>query len=462
MSLLLDAVTKGVPRSQPKGNASINWDHPLSKNMTFDMTASVGPVNNVTGAFATSKTGASTIPSSKGLGYGVSQSSGNCILFSTQVILNTYPFSILLIADTVAEANRKFVFQFGQDTGSSAARVWVLFNGTATGGSSSDSSGKLYLYTIDTSLNQNSPAAGGFAGGIIDGVHSYGITRDASTVSYYRDGKLLGTESPTNSNNVWTSLGITSVNGVSPNLANTRTYDKSLVLTRFWNRRLLSEQDFLSLYQNPWQIYSPRTRDKWITPTISGGATYTLTASTGTFTLTGNSTALTAQRKIVSSVGTFTLTGNATGLSAGRKLTASVGTFTLTGNSATLTYTPSGGYTYTLSAATRSFSLTGNATLFKVSRKLPLSVGTFTLSGISTGLTAGRKITASVGSFTLTGISNALKAQRVIGMDTGSFVLTGRNISFLYTPIGGITGPLSPTIKITRNIGMNVSIVLNR
>ncbi len=279
MSLLLDAVTKGVPRSQPTGNASINWDHPLSKSMTFDMTASVGPVNNVTGAFATSKTGASTIATPMGLGYGVSQSSGNCILFSTQVILNTYPFSILFIADTVAEANRKFVFQFGQDTGSAAARVWVLFNGTATGGSSSDSSGKLYLYTIDTGLNQNSPAAGGLAGAIISGVHSYGITRDASTVSYYRDGKLLGTESPTNSNNVWTTLGITSVNGVSPNLSNVREFDRSLILTRFWNGRLLSEQDFQSLYQNPWQIYSSRTRDKWITPTIAAGGDVSVNAT---------------------------------------------------------------------------------------------------------------------------------------------------------------------------------------
>jgi len=288
MSLLLKTVTGGVTRNQPQGNASIDWENPLTKGLVFDMTASVGPINIVKNVMATSTTGMSTLPSKGGLGYKVTQSAGNCIFFSNQTaLLNSFPFSLLFIADTVAEANRKFVFQHGQDTGSAAARVWVLFNGTATGGSSSDSSGKLYLYTIDASLGQNSPSAGGIAGAIISGVHSYGITCDGTTTSYYRDGKLLGTESPTNTNNVWTSLGIISVNGASPNLANVRPYDRSMILTRMWNGRLLTERDYLMLAENPWQIYSPRTRDKWITPTIAAGGDVTVTPSALSLTLTG-------------------------------------------------------------------------------------------------------------------------------------------------------------------------------
>lgn len=298
MSLLLAERIGGKYRTQPKGTATINWDHPLTRGLTFDMTASLGFVNNVTNVTATTTVGASTSPTAQGLGYQVSQSAGNCIYFSDQVILNTFPFSILIIANTVVEANRKFVFQFGQNTSSAAARVWVLFNGTATGGSSSDSSGKLYLYTIDTSLGQNSPAAGGMAGGIIDGVHSYGITRDSSTVSYYRDGKLLGTESPTNGNNIWTSLGITSINGVSPALSNTRPNDRSQVLTRFWNNRLLTETDYLALYENPWQIYKPRTRDKWIVPTIGAGGDVTVSASAQALSLSLQSPVITTTSSV--------------------------------------------------------------------------------------------------------------------------------------------------------------------
>jgi hypothetical protein len=431
MSLLLKTVTGGVTRNQPQGNASIDWENPLTKGLVFDMTASVGPINIVKNVMATSTTGMSTLPSTGGLGYKVTQSAGNCIFFSNQTaLLNSFPFSLLFIADTVAEANRKFVFQHGQDTGSAAARVWVLFNGTATAGSHSDASGKLYLYTIDTSLNQTSPAAGGIAGAIITGVHQYGITCDGTTTSYYRDGVLLGTESPTNTNNVWDSSSIVSIGGRSPALSNTRTYDRSLLHVRVWNGRLLTKTDFLRLFENPWQIYSPRTRDKWITPTISGGPTYTLTASTGTFTLTGNTTGLQASRNISTNVGTFTLTGNATGLQTGRNIAASVGTFTLTGNAANLVYTPSGGATYTLTATSGSFSLTGNNASLVASRKIATTVGTFTLNGISNAFLLQHTIAPSVGSFVLNGNTTNLKVSRQLALSTGTFTLTGNSVTF--------------------------------
>ena len=64
-------------------------------------------------------------------------------------------------------------------------------------------------------------------------------------------------------------------------------------------------------------------------------------------------------RKLAATVGTFAETGNATGLIAGRKLAATVGTFSFTGNAAGLTYTPAGGYTYTLTASAGAFAVTG-------------------------------------------------------------------------------------------------------
>jgi hypothetical protein len=60
-----------------------------------------------------------------------------------------------------------------------------------------------------------------------------------------------------------------------------------MILTRMWNGRLLTERDYLMLAENPWQIYSPRTRDKWITPTIAAGGDVTVTPSALSLTLTG-------------------------------------------------------------------------------------------------------------------------------------------------------------------------------
>lgn len=448
MSLLLRTETRGVYRSQPKGNAVINFDHPLSKNMTFDMTASLGFVNNVTNAQATTTVGASTIPSSQGLGYGVSQSAGNCIYFSNQVILTAFPFSILIVADTRTEANRKFMFQFGANSGSASARVWVLFNGTATSSSSSDSSGKIYLYTIDTSLNQNSPAAGGIASSIIDGVHSYGITCDSTTTSYYRDGKLLGTESPTNTNPVWTSLGITSINGAAPALSNARPFDRSQVLTRFWNGRLLTEQDYRSLYENPWQIYMARAKDKWIFPPISAGGDVTVSASAQALSLslqtpvvtttssvtvspTAQSLSLTLQSPVISVGGGVTVTPTA------QSITSSLQSVTVTG-------------TALVSPAAQSLSLTQQTPVVSVGGNISFSVSAqaLTLTAQAPTLQGAANISPTAQSLTFSQPSPTMSGTSVIVTTPIALNL------FLHAPLFGPSSSprTAPIMRITRSI----------
>lgn len=112
-----------------------------------------------------------------------------------------------------------------------------------------------------------------------------------------------------------------------------------------------------------------------------GGPTYTLTAATGTFTLTGQAANLVVSRKLTTATGSFTLTGQSANLKVSRKLTAATGTFSLTGISANLVYTPVSGATYTLTAQTGVFNLTGQAAAFKVSRKLTAGTGVFYFVG---------------------------------------------------------------------------------
>jgi hypothetical protein len=134
-----------------------------------------------------------------------------------------------------------------------------------------------------------------------------------------------------------------------------------------------------------------------------GGPTYTLTAVTGTFTLTGQSANLVVSRKLaaatgsflltgqaanlvvsrklVAATGSFALTGQAANLVVSRKLTAATGVFAFTGNAANLVYTPVSSATYTLTAQTGTFNLTGQAVSFKVSRKLVAETVAYVLTG---------------------------------------------------------------------------------
>jgi hypothetical protein len=142
----------------------------------------------------------------------------------------------------------------------------------------------------------------------------------------------------------------------------------------------ISEADAADISRRPdnvWQLFKKRPQILYFD--VGGGGATTLTADTGTFTLTGQAANLTAARKITADAGTFALTGQATNLLASRKLTSEAGTFALTGNAANLSKTTVGAFTLTA------------------------DTGTFTLTGQAAGLTAQRKVTADAGSFDLTG-----------------------------------------------------------
>lgn len=116
----------------------------------------------------------------------------------------------------------------------------------------------------------------------------------------------------------------------------------------------------------------------------------------------------TANANLTASVGTFTLTGKAAGLTATRRLTCAVGTFALTGQNASLIHG------YTITAAKGTFTLTGKAASFLRGYAVQAAVGTFTLTGKAAILLATNNIIAAgVGTFTLTG--NAVTLRYVMG-----------------------------------------------
>jgi len=137
---------------------------------------------------------------------------------------------------------------------------------------------------------------------------------------------------------------------------------------------------------------------------------------------------------MIAEPGSFTLTGNAAGLRVARRLTASTGTFVLTGNDTTLTYSGGGGPThYTLTADTGTFVLTGNAAALRVARRITASPGGYTLTGNAAGLRVARQLIAQTGSYTLTGRAAGLTVARRLVAQAGSFVLTGVAATLTYS-----------------------------
>lgn len=103
-----------------------------------------------------------------------------------------------------------------------------------------------------------------------------------------------------------------------------------------------------------------------------------MTASKGSFTLTGKDAGLTKQLKLTSAQGAFTLTGKAVGLFRGYGVSLAQGAFTLTGKTANLLANRF------LSLAQGSYTLSGQAATFVKGYVLSALRGLFTLTGINT------------------------------------------------------------------------------
>lgn len=141
-----------------------------------------------------------------------------------------------------------------------------------------------------------------------------------------------------------------------------------------------SDAELRELSLNPWQLFAPDARNIWV-PVAAGGDTYTLTADSGSFALTGQATGLALNRVLSAASGSFALTGQAAGLAVNRTLSAASGSYSLTGQNATLTYTPTSTATYTLAAASGSFAVSGQDVVLAYNRVLSAANGSYLLTG---------------------------------------------------------------------------------
>lgn len=173
---------------------------------------------------------------------------------------------------------------------------------------------------------------------------------------------------------------------------------------------------------------------------------YPMTASQGSFTLTGQTTLLKFGRKMLATYASFVLTGQSALLKIGKKIIASFGSFTLTGQSATFRKA------LRMLASQASFTLTGFATSLRLGKgmlatmgnfnttfqdflihrgiKIPITYGAFVLTGQDALLKIGRTMSAIYAQFNLTGQSVLLKLGLKMSAVYGQFTLTGQDIIF--------------------------------
>jgi len=126
--------------------------------------------------------------------------------------------------------------------------------------------------------------------------------------------------------------------------------------------------------------------------TATGGATYTLAADSGSYSLTGQNTTLLYNRVVVADSGSYALSGQATDLRYNRRMVADSGSYSLSGQSVEVLFnrvlaansssyllsgqdvalTYNAGATYTLTADSATYNLTGQPANFVYT---PLSSG---------------------------------------------------------------------------------------
>ena len=126
---------------------------------------------------------------------------------------------------------------------------------------------------------------------------------------------------------------------------------------------------------------------------------YSLTAESGSFTVTGQAAGLISNRILVAEEATVAVSGQAANMTAGRLL----------------------------SAENASFSLTGQEAQFIKGFTLVADVGNFTVIGQAANLIIARVVQANTGNVTVTGQDAGVRASRVLYSDFGSVTVTGQD-----------------------------------
>lgn len=151
----------------------------------------------------------------------------------------------------------------------------------------------------------------------------------------------------------------------------------------------------------------------------SSAATYTLTATAGSFAGSGQAAAVRVARKVAAASRSFVESGQAAFLKRGLKLAAAPAAFALTGVGAAVRRSRA------IVVAASAFALAGQPAIARKASVLPAAKNAFSLNGQNASFRLGHGMLGGVGAFSLTGSSAALKVGRRLAPSAGSCALAG-------------------------------------
>lgn len=368
-------------------DAALDVANPLLKRLV----SAINPVSGIDGAVTIPITRYGTInnqPTPFGVGAKSSSIAASNALYSTISSIGAADSTIILVVYNhalIADANNHFAG--GSYRSGSLTTAIQLSNGAGTHYWQA-LTGNGSINTL--SSNEVLPV----------GLSVLAHTQRGGLISIYRNGVLKNSTSAANGNSNDTFC-ICDIDG--PALPNST--DRAILLG-LKIAGALSASELAAIGSNPWQLFE---KERIWVPVAAGGDTYTLTADSGSFALTGQDTALNFNRTLAADSGSFALTGQAAALTFNRALVADSGSFALAGQDATPTFSR------VLSAASGSYALAGqDATLTYT----PISGATYTLAAAS-------------GSFALAGQDVVLAYNRVLSAANGSYLLTGQNATLV-------------------------------
>lgn len=195
----------------------------------------------------------------------------------------------------------------------------------------------------------------------------------------------------------------------------------------------LDDQNIISLQNNPWQIFEQEP--EIIYYPASSGTNYTLTASPGSFAITGTAAALKYNRVLPASPGSFAVSGTAASLKRGYSLQAASGSVSVSGTAASLKLGR------VLQAGSGSVAVTGTSATLSVSsnKTLQADSGVFAVTGSAATLKISRVLPASAGSVQVNGTAASLKYNRILSAEPGSFAISGTDATLTYQTAGNRT-----------------------
>lgn len=171
----------------------------------------------------------------------------------------------------------------------------------------------------------------------------------------------------------------------------------------------ISASEYLSLYDNPWQLFQ-YSRRLYFGGGATGGGAYEIDAQPGGYAVNGTAATLARGLFVDAQPGAYTLNGTAATLARGYFINAQPGTYAVTGTASTLARG------LVVNAGPGAFTLTGtDATLEKVTPgvyTIDAQPGAFALNGIDATLTYTQlnayTIDAQPATFTISGAAATL------------------------------------------------------